>query len=99
MPTYEYECKACRHSFDFFQSMKDEPLADCPNCGKKLRRLINGGTGVIFKGGGFYATDKAAGNGKAGAQDKPKSDAAPCQGCPAAGSGAKPGACPKATGA
>jgi hypothetical protein len=43
--------------------MKDEPLKICPECGKELRRLINGGTGVIFRGGGFYITDKS---GKAG---------------------------------
>ncbi|MDR2158493.1 MAG: zinc ribbon domain-containing protein [Treponema sp.] len=63
MPTYGYECKSCGHTFDAFQSMKDEPLKTCPRCGKEIRRLINGGSGVIFKGSGFYVTDK----GKAGA--------------------------------
>ena len=58
MPTYGYECKSCKHTFDAFQSMSDEPLKVCPKCGKEIRRLINGGTGVIFKGGGFYVTDK-----------------------------------------
>ncbi|MDR1618203.1 MAG: zinc ribbon domain-containing protein [Treponema sp.] len=62
MPTYGYECKSCGHTFDVFQSMKDDPLKTCPQCGKELRRLINGGSGVIFKGSGFYVTDK----GKAG---------------------------------
>ena len=58
MPTYDYECKACGHSFDVFQSMSDEPLSLCPECGKKqLRRLIGGGVGIIFKGSGFYVTD------------------------------------------
>lgn len=58
MPTYDYECKACGHSFDVFQSMSDEPLTLCPECGKKqLRRLIGGGVGIIFKGSGFYVTD------------------------------------------
>ena len=58
MPTYEYECKSCRYDFDAFQSIKDEPLKVCPKCGKELRRLIQGGTGIIFKGNGFYSTDK-----------------------------------------
>jgi putative FmdB family regulatory protein len=58
MPTYEYECKSCGHSFDIFQSMSDEPLKICPQCGNEIRRIINGGTGVIFKGSGFYVTDK-----------------------------------------
>ena len=39
--------------------MRDEPLKICPQCGREIRRLINGGTGVIFKGSGFYVTDKA----------------------------------------
>lgn len=38
--------------------MSDEPLKNCPECGKDIRRLIHGGTGVIFKGSGFYVTDK-----------------------------------------
>ena len=57
MPTYEYECKDCGHSFDLFQSMTEERLEKCPQCGGILRRLIGKGTGIIFKGSGFYATD------------------------------------------
>ncbi|MFH0925208.1 MAG: FmdB family zinc ribbon protein [bacterium] len=57
MPTYEYECKSCSHKFEKFQNMSDEPIKDCPQCGKEVTRLIRGGTGVIFKGSGFYATD------------------------------------------
>ena len=64
MPTYEYECKSCKHNFDVFQSIKDDPLKVCPKCGKELRRIINGGNGVIFKGGGFYVTDKNGTGGK-----------------------------------
>jgi putative FmdB family regulatory protein len=67
MPTYEYECKNCGHGFEVFQSMSDPPLKDCPECGKEIRRLIFGGTGVIFKGSGFYVTDK----GKSGKAEKP----------------------------
>ena len=57
MPTYEYECLSCNHTFEVFQSMSDEPLKKCPKCGKKIRRLIGGGVGIIFKGSGFYVTD------------------------------------------
>jgi putative FmdB family regulatory protein len=63
MPTYEYECKECSHSFEVFQAMSDEPLKICPRCGKEVRRLIFGGAGVIFKGSGFYVTDKNKGPG------------------------------------
>ena len=58
MPTYEYQCDACEHNFDEFQSMSDEPLKKCPKCGKKkLRRLFGAGAAIIFKGSGFYQTD------------------------------------------
>jgi len=59
MPTYEYECKSCGHNFEVFQAMSDEPIKTCVKCGKEVRRLIFGGAGVIFKGSGFYVTDKA----------------------------------------
>jgi putative FmdB family regulatory protein len=58
MPTYEYECGACGHVFDALQSMSDAKLTKCPECKKdKLQRLIGTGSGVIFKGTGFYETD------------------------------------------
>ena len=57
MPTYEYECTSCGHTFDAFQKMSDSPLTTCPKCKKGLRRLISSGAGIIFKGSGFYATD------------------------------------------
>ncbi len=58
MPTYQYECSACGHEFEELQSMTDPKLTKCPKCGKKkLERLIGGGSGMIFKGSGFYETD------------------------------------------
>jgi putative FmdB family regulatory protein len=64
MPTYEYECKTCGHNFEVFQAMSDPPVQNCPECGKEVRRLILGGAGVIFKGSGFYVTDKSKESGK-----------------------------------
>lgn len=62
MPTYDYECSSCGHTFDAFQSMSDDPLKTCPECGKNaLKRLIGGGMGIIFKGSGFYSTDSRSG--------------------------------------
>ena len=58
MPTYEYECDNCAHTFEHFQAMSDKVLRKCPSCGKqKLQRLIGAGAGIIFKGSGFYETD------------------------------------------
>ena len=64
MPTYEYECKSCGHSFEAFQSMKDDALSSCPECGQAIRRMINGGMGIIFKGSGFYVTDNGGSKGR-----------------------------------
>lgn len=61
MPTYEYECTSCKHRFETIQSMADDALEECPECGKKIRRLIGGGMGIIFKGSGFYSTDNRSG--------------------------------------
>lgn len=58
MPTYDYQCEACGHEFEHFQSMSDRRLSRCPKCRKaRLVRKVGGGGGVIFKGSGFYATD------------------------------------------
>lgn len=57
MPTYEYECLSCKHKFEILQSIIAKPLTKCPQCGKKLRKLISSSAGFIFKGKGFYATD------------------------------------------
>lgn len=58
MPTYQYECSSCNHSFDVLQSMIDKRFKKCPACGKNtLQRLIGTGGGIIFKGSGFYETD------------------------------------------
>ncbi|MGI9014201.1 MAG: FmdB family zinc ribbon protein [Phycisphaerales bacterium] len=58
MPTYDYECNACGHRFELFQSMSAPVKRKCPKCNKqKLERLIGTGAGIIFKGGGFYETD------------------------------------------
>ena len=58
MPTYEYECDACGHEFELFQSITDSVKRKCPECGKlKLRRLFGTGGAIMFKGSGFYQTD------------------------------------------
>ena len=100
MPTYGYECKSCGYTFDAFQSMSDEPLKTCPKCGREIRRLINGGTGIIFKGNGFYVTDKNGKGGRSKAGDSSKTtetktagiESAPCPGC----AKSETPACPKA---
>lgn len=75
MPTYDYVCEKCGHEFEFFQSMKDARLEDCPQdaCDGKVRRLLGTGAGIIFKGSGFYETDYRSQSYKDGAK-KDKGD-------------------------
>ncbi len=56
MPTYQYACTECRHSFEQFQSFSEDSLTVCPECSGKLRKLFNA-VGVVFKGSGFYRND------------------------------------------
>jgi putative FmdB family regulatory protein len=58
VPTYDYECSACGHKYELFQSITAKPVKRCPECGRPTaRRLIGTGAGVIFRGSGFYCTD------------------------------------------
>ena len=85
MPTYEYSCEKCGKNFDTFQSMRDEPLRECPKelCRQKkwghgkVKRLLGTGAGLIFKGSGFYVTDYRSSSYKEGAKkDAPAAPAA-----------------------
>ena len=60
MPTYEYECGSCNFRFERKQRFDEEPVAMCPECGGKARRVIHS-VPVIFKGSGFYTTDNRKG--------------------------------------
>ncbi len=58
MPTYDYECDACQHTWELFQNITADPVKKCPECGKKkARRLFGTGAALMFKGSGFYETD------------------------------------------
>ena len=57
MPTYNYYCSDCDTHFSYFQKMSESPISSCENCSGEVKRLITGGTGLIFKGSGFYLTD------------------------------------------
>lgn len=73
MPIYEYECKQCGHRMEALQKISDEPLKDCPACGKpELAKLISA-AGFRLAGGGWYETDFKSGS-KKNLQEKSKSD-------------------------
>lgn len=77
MPTYDYVCSECGYQFEKFQSITAGVLKKCPECGKmKLQRLIGTGSGIIFKGSGFYETDyrKKEGGSSASSNSTAKTD-------------------------
>jgi putative FmdB family regulatory protein len=57
MPTYDYRCKKCSHRFEVFHGIKDETPQRCPRCRGAAVRVPAGGSGLLFKGSGFYVTD------------------------------------------
>ena len=65
MPIYEYECGLCYCHFERKLDFDEEPIAVCPECQGKARRVLLS-IPVIFKGSGFYITD----NRKGGATEK-----------------------------
>ena len=60
MPAYDYRCSQCG-DFEIIQSMNEEALTECPECGNPVRRLISK-PAVIFNGSGFYCTDYSGNN-------------------------------------
>jgi putative FmdB family regulatory protein len=64
MPIYEYRCTN-GHTFEVIQSMSDDPVETCEQCGAPVERVFHP-IAVHFKGSGFYSTDYGA-KAKAGA--------------------------------
>lgn len=56
MPTYEYACTKCGHTFEVMQSFSDAPVTKCVECKGKVRKLFSP-PAIIFKGSGFHCTD------------------------------------------
>ena len=76
MPTYGYECLSCDNQFEIFQSIKDDALTTCGECGGTLRKRIYP-VGISFKGSGFYVNDYAAKpSSTSGSAEPAKSEAA-----------------------
>jgi putative FmdB family regulatory protein len=89
MPTYDYECKKCSHTWEAFQPITAQPLKKCPECGKSAaKRVIGPGAGILFKGSGFYLTDYRSDSYKKAAEaDKKSSEPAKSEGSKSDSSG------------
>lgn len=57
MPIYEYKCAKCG-VVEAMQGIKEKPLKKCPNCKRKVERMISSSS-FVLKGSGWYATDYA----------------------------------------
>ena len=62
MPTYDYRCYTCEHTFELFQSFAEDPLSTCTievcnGPGNGTVRKIFSAPGISFKGSGFYKND------------------------------------------
>jgi putative FmdB family regulatory protein len=98
MPTYEYICEKCGHEFEAARSITAKPLLVCPKelCPKKkwgrgqVKKKISAGTGLLFKGSGFYITDYRSEKYK----DAAKKDAPPAKPSASDAKPAKPEAKP-----
>ena len=86
MPIYEYQCQECDKQLEALQKINDEPLLDCPHCGKPALKKKVSAAAFRLKGGGWYETDFKTGNKKnlAGGADKASS---PDAGQPSSSSG------------
>ncbi len=68
MPTYEYECLACKKRFERFQKFAEPPVTECPECGGSVRKVLFP-AGVVFKGSGWYINDSRKGGASDGGSD------------------------------
>jgi putative FmdB family regulatory protein len=102
MPTYVYRCKK-GHTFELFHAISDETAKRCPQCRSLAKRVPAGGSGLLFKGSGFYITDyRSKGYRESAKQESgstsgkaPAAGAGGATGAPATPAGGGPGATPK----
>jgi len=57
MPIYEYECRACGHTFEEWQKITEPPVKKCPSCSKRRVERLMSATSFTLKGSGWYVTD------------------------------------------
>ena len=98
MPTYDYECAACRRRFEVIHGVHAEGPTSCPLCGKGPVRKVITAANVHYKGSGWAKKErrtsvgsgasKSGGDGS-GSDDGSKSDAAASSDADGSGSAPK----------
>lgn len=89
MPIYEYQCTDCGHQLEALQKMSEDPLRDCPECGKPALEKLISAAGFRLKGGGWYETDFK----KSGRKNIAGGDAKPAGGDKGSAGGCGSGGC------
>ncbi|MGW3634696.1 FmdB family zinc ribbon protein [Streptomyces sp. NPDC005122] len=70
MPTYQYQCTECGEGLEAVQKFTDNALAECPNCGGRLKKVFSA-VGIVFKGSGFYRNDSRGSSSTSSPASKP----------------------------
>jgi len=73
MPIYEFQCQSCGNEVEVLQKISDDPLKDCPACGKPDMKKKVSAAAFRLSGSGWYETDFKSGN-KKNLADSNKSD-------------------------
>ncbi|MBC8519658.1 MAG: zinc ribbon domain-containing protein [Gammaproteobacteria bacterium] len=80
MPIYEYVCGGCGHHIEKLQKMSDDPLMECPACGKPTLKKQVSAAGFRLSGGGWYESDFKTGE-KKNMADSGKSEPSSAPSC------------------
>ncbi|MDO9108521.1 MAG: zinc ribbon domain-containing protein [Coriobacteriia bacterium] len=57
MPAYDYRCTSCHTIFEVTRKAGSPAEESCPQCSGTTKRVFTP-VGVVFKGSGFYNTDR-----------------------------------------
>jgi len=87
MPLYEYRCKNCGHQFEIQQSMSEDSLTVCPDCGEPQLRKVFQPVGITFKGTGFYKNDSRSSSGASSSSSSASSTSTTSESSSSSGSG------------
>ena len=64
MPLYTYRCQSCGVAFKKTQAFIEKPLKRCPECHRGTVRRIPQLPAIVFKGSGWYSTDRRSFSGR-----------------------------------